>query len=286
MPDMIDDIDTILASHGVQPQDLFVRDRAKKAPPRVNHEIELPSDLKIVRRNTRHTALHLLHVSNAARHLERLPEPGESIHAIMKGNYNAWDLVPAVFKLAGKCKIDALHVATLSFNQQNAIELLEMYDRGDVRAVVFLCSCYFEQTSAQEYAIIDVGLRRRGQQCQAARNHAKIILFAMADGRRLIIESSANLRSCRNVEQFCMTADADLYEFHRQWIERMVIDAREQKQKAGSKGDRRSQIAPAPQSKREQTRRNVRRADQSPGRRQVATGNPADRAAGSAAVAT
>ena len=38
------------------------------------------------------------------------------------------------------------------------------------------------------------------------------------DGRCIVNESSANLRSCRNIEQFTMTHDRDLLEFHRQWM--------------------------------------------------------------------
>ena len=44
----------------------------------------------------------------------------------------------------------------------------------------------------------------------------------LADGRCVIIEGSANLRSCRNVEQFTATESPDLYQFHRAWILEML----------------------------------------------------------------
>lgn len=43
-------------------------------------------------------------------------------------------------------------------------------------------------------------LVRRGHRCVAVRSHAKILLFEMSDGRSFAWESSANLRSCKNVE--------------------------------------------------------------------------------------
>lgn len=77
--------------------------------------------------------LHLLHVCNAAEHLARLPDDDESIHANMKGNFHAWDLVSATFRLAAPATIDAMTVATLGFNQQNENELFAMLDDGRIR---------------------------------------------------------------------------------------------------------------------------------------------------------
>ncbi len=54
------------------------------------------------------------------------------------------------------------------------------------------------------------------------RNHAKIILVRMIDGRSFTWESSANMRSCHNVEQCCLTHDAGLLHFHREWIDDLL----------------------------------------------------------------
>ena len=59
----------------------------------------LKTDLKHTRRAERRTMLDMLRVPNAAKAVGRLPEPNESFHVVMAGNFNQWDLVPAVIEM-------------------------------------------------------------------------------------------------------------------------------------------------------------------------------------------
>jgi hypothetical protein len=181
-------------------------------------EVEIPDGLRLTRRPTKRRMLHLLHVANAAKHLGGLPAIGETWHVVMKGNYNAWDLVPAVLQLAAPATIAYLGVATLSFNKSNAQELVDLLDSGKVGAVDFVSSTYFKGTSADEFGFLHSQLTARGQRCAAVRSHAKILLFEMTDGENYVTESSANLRSCRMAEQTTITNDAALLAFHRRWM--------------------------------------------------------------------
>jgi predicted amidophosphoribosyltransferase len=164
----------------------------------------------------------MLQVANAAKHLERLPESGESFHCIMRGNYNGWDLVPAVLRLANPATIETLYIATLGFNRQNAEELLSLVDAGSIRRVRFICSCYYRSVEPAVFDFLHASLTRNGHRAVAIRSHAKILLFEMTNGAAYVIESSANLRSCRNIEQFCMTHDAELLRFHREWMDEVI----------------------------------------------------------------
>lgn len=177
------------------------------------------SDRTLRRQGTKRTTLHLLHVANAAKQIERMPSEGESIHCIMRGNYHAWDLIPAALKLSAPAKIAELYIATLGFNQANGRELLALLDGGHVGRVTFLASVYFKDASPETYKPLADELLARGQRIAAIRTHAKIQAYRLTDGRAIVVESSANLRSCRNIEQFCMTGSIDLYEFHRTWMD-------------------------------------------------------------------
>lgn len=183
--------------------------------------VELDDDRRHERTGGQRSYLNALAVSNAAKLLDKLPAAGESLHCVMKGNFSAWDLVPAVLDLAG-CKCQGLYVATLGFNQKVTAELLDLLDRGAVGEVAFVCSCYFRSTGGNLFEELHQGLTARGQRCVAIRSHAKLILFAMDDGRRFVIESSANLRSCRNIEQFTLTHATDLHDFHRTWLDHVI----------------------------------------------------------------
>ncbi len=195
--------------------------RVAKSQGTVDPQAALPHDISFRREAVKHRTRHLLQVANAAKHLRELPAAGESLHCVMRGNYNAWDLVPATLRLAAPATIAALHVATLGFNGRNAVELCELLDAGAVGSATFLCSHYFEKTTPDVFGYLAAELARRDQRILAMRSHAKIILMRLSDGRHYTIEGSANLRSCRNIEQFCMTNDRGLMEFHRTWIEQM-----------------------------------------------------------------
>lgn len=187
---------------------------------------ELGESLKLTRRNEKHRLMHLLHVANAAKHLETLPGPAETFHCVMRGNYHAWDLVPATLKLASPATIVRLDVATLGFNNRNVTELAELLDAKQIGDVWFLCSCYFRDSSKAEFGYLQEHIaKERGGHVAAARSHAKLIMMELSDGRNFVVESSANLRSCHNVEQFTMCDSRELLLFHRQWIEELVTHA-------------------------------------------------------------
>ncbi len=192
-------------------------------------EAEDVATAALVADNTRYTRIaskremvHALHVANAVEHIDHLPAPGESHHCVMKGNYNAWDIVPAILWLAAPATIARLDVTTLGFNKDNAVELMSLHDARRIGAIVFVCSCYFRDTNAEVFGFLREGLEARGQRVLAMRNHSKVILADLSDGRAIVVESSANLRSCRNVEQFTMTHDRGLLDFHRRWVAEMV----------------------------------------------------------------
>lgn len=194
----------------------------RAAPPQGPDTPPLKHAHVLKRPNAKRQTLRMLNVANAARELGSLPEPNETFHVVMRGNFHGWDLVPAVLRLAAPATIKYLLVATLGFNKQNATELLELLDTGKIARVTFLCSIYFQRSCPDEFNMLDAGLRQRSHRLSATRSHAKILAMELSNGAKLVVESSANLRSCRNIEQFAMTRSDELYEFHKAWIEEVT----------------------------------------------------------------
>jgi len=176
---------------------------------------------------------NLLHVEPAKRRLVydlatakkavssigRLPGLDESFHCIMGGDYHGFDLIIAIQQLAGE-PVDELHVTTLGFNRHNMTQLCEMLAARQIGTARVICSDYFAGADADTFAFARDRLARRGSRLIAARNHSKVLLVAIGP-RRFVVESSANLRSCNNLEQFALCQSPDLYAFHRAWIERV-----------------------------------------------------------------
>ena len=182
----------------------------------------IPAAMRILRANA-------LQSKNAVKEIASLPELEESLHIIARGNFPLWSIVPAVLKLSGGATIDSMHIATLGFSTSNATDLLSMLDAGQVKAVALVCSVFFERQNPAEYQMMADGLSARGQRIVALRSHAKVIAIALSDGRRFAVESSANLRSCRNLEQITFTQSPDLHRFHAGWMNEVITAAGQKK---------------------------------------------------------
>jgi hypothetical protein len=155
--------------------------------------------------------------------LPHLPARGEALHALMTGRYDLMVLLTAILeRRADACT--HLRIATLSLKQRNAYELLTLIDAGKVARATVLCSEFFRDHNTAIYAGLqdELGKRPGGHRLAAARSHAKVVCMDLADGDRLILEGSANLRTNSNVEQFCLLNHAGLHDWHAQWIDRTV----------------------------------------------------------------
>lgn len=196
-----------------------------KADPEVDTAIRLDGDKRLIRTPSRRLFQDYRSQPDAYAHLNPLPGPGESLHGVISGKFALADLIPALIESAGP--IDTLHIATLSFNAQNAKDLLQMLDDGQIGSVGLLISYYYKSTSREIYDLLVPQLRERGHRVLAMRTHAKILLAKMRNGTSYVCESSANLRSSINVEQFVLTNDRPLYDFHRTWIDDLLDHGQE-----------------------------------------------------------
>jgi hypothetical protein len=152
--------------------------------------------------------------------ISRLPDPDEAIHLAISGRFALWDLVPAVLTLAG-CNIAELRIATLGFSKRNIDSLCQLLDSGKIGKAALLCSHYFKGTSGDIYEHAVTELSARGAAFISLRQHAKLLLMQLTDGRTVSVESSANLRSCKNIETMTLIGDPGVYRFHAGWIDEL-----------------------------------------------------------------
>jgi len=183
---------------------------------------EAGRDLRYESRTRRRVMVDAQSVANAVRNIERLPANACSLHIIMRGNFVFSDIIPAVLHLAAPATIDYLAVTTLGFSRRAIAILLDLLDSGKVGRMDFICTDYFERVDSEICQHMREELTARGSRFASAKCHAKVVTFEMSDGRCFASEGSANIRACRNVEQFCLTQDRELVAFHRNWIDRLI----------------------------------------------------------------
>ncbi len=171
---------------------------------------------RLARRIERRRFVRLGQHCAAVAHLAPLPGPGEIVHGVTDGRFSGWSLATAAIELLGQ-PVDELTVSTLGYNRQSLDSLVELLDAGTVRSVLLNVSNYFRHSDREIFARIRHELESRGQRVAVTRSHAKLILLRTAD-RSIVVETSANLRSSMNWEQFVISDDAALLNFHREWI--------------------------------------------------------------------
>ena len=159
-------------------------------------------------------------VTAAAAQIGNLPGPGEALHCVLNGTFALFDFIPAAIQLAG-APIEELMIATLGFSARNVAALGQLIVAGDVRRLSILCSHFFAAQDAEIYSAAVELCQKHRFPIAAMRTHAKLLLMQIGD-RRLVVESSANLRSCHNVEQATVFDDPGLYAFHHEWIHKLL----------------------------------------------------------------
>jgi hypothetical protein len=162
----------------------------------------------------------LSNVPNAIKLIRPLPERNESIHAIMGGDFAAWDLVPAIIKLAEKAVTKA-YIATLGFNTSNSYHLATLITEKTIGQATVVCSDYFAKADATTFREAKTRLEAVGSTLTSTRNHAKILALDMGENC-YVVEGSANLRSCNNLEQITISNSRELFNFHAAWISKLT----------------------------------------------------------------
>ena len=181
-------------------------------------------DEQVFRRSGRHVAEDCTRIAKAKDCLQRLPDPGESIHVLLSGHFRNSDFIPTILDLAGQ-RCESLSICTLGYDRKTVDTLLTALDAGRIGRMSMLSCVYAQSHYPDLHARLTAELERRGSRHLAARVHVKVMSFDFQDGRGIAVESSANLRSCNMAELTTVTHDTGLTAFHHQWIDEIFRKA-------------------------------------------------------------
>ena len=179
--------------------------------------VQLPESRLHKRRAVKRETIRITKRTLAAAFLTELVGQGETWHILSNAKYDFWTWVPVMIDLMGG-HITHLYGSTWTMARTNVEDLFEHYDAGKIGEVAILTGTYFKRRETAVFATLLAGLHQRGQRYMAFENHAKVLLLAN-DPNYITIEGSANFTSNPRLEQYTMTNDQPLYEFHRSWME-------------------------------------------------------------------
>lgn len=159
-------------------------------------------------------------VQMATKLIRTLPKPGETLHCIVNDSFSGGDLVPAIQKLQGQ-PVRELILTTLGFSTKNIDVLCDMFHKGLIQKMSLTLSAFFASNSTDAYLYAKRSFEEAKCPITVKRNHTKLQLYDF--GRTFYtVESSANLRSCSNYEAFTLTNSKLLFDFHKQWVNKML----------------------------------------------------------------
>ncbi len=149
------------------------------------------------------------------------PAPGESIHVASGSKFDFWTWCPVMLDWIGQA--ECLYCSTWTLSRPNAVEMLELWDAGRFATANFLTGTYFKRRETAVYTLLLEGIIARGGRFRAIQNHAKVLLLNNpARGQWITVEGSANLTANPRWEQYVITNDRDLWDFHRGWMDEML----------------------------------------------------------------
>jgi hypothetical protein len=169
---------------------------------------------KAADKNKRRSVKKFIRPENALQILDYLPDPGDTTHAVVRGDFVLGEIVPVII---GETPAELVAIATLGMSAANATQLADLRSRGLIRRLRVIVSHYFAGVD-KTGTFADVCRILGDDAPKVCRNHSKIILIQQR-GRNLVIAGSANLRSSDNIEQFSIWNDPDVFAFHLNWMD-------------------------------------------------------------------
>lgn len=149
--------------------------------------------------------------------LDCLPKKNQCLHVISSGKFDYWTVIKRIIELLN-CPVDEIYLTTWTTKRRYSEDLVDMFDSGKIRKMTFLTGLYFKVRAPDVYSFLAEEFTRRGQKFICADNHAKIAAM-FTSGGDICVEGSANFTANPRIEQFTISNDTALANFHKKWIE-------------------------------------------------------------------
>lgn len=147
---------------------------------------------------------------------------GETVHALLSGNFIFGDFLEAL-AVENMVRLEDLTLSTLSISDDNVLSFANMMETGFLGTLNVVVSDYWWSHNRHNARFIYETLDRDDRfQLAVAGLHTKIALLLTAKGSKIVVHGSANLRSSRCLEAVTIETSPELYDFHREWHDRIL----------------------------------------------------------------
>lgn len=147
------------------------------------------------------------------------------IYCILSGNFIFGDFLEA-FAVKRNLHIKRMVISTLSMSQENVDSLENLLKGGYVDSLDIMISSYFwghERSKLIPYIFDRLDSEQNNFQLSVSGNHCKFVLIETHCGKKIVIHGSSNLRSSNCIEQICIEANEELFDFNMEFSQ-IIID--------------------------------------------------------------
>jgi len=184
--------------------------------------------IRMLRHDAKQRFLNMMKQETLSAVMDSLPATGEVLHVVSNGKFDFWTWVPVLIRLSGG-KVEHLFASTWTLSRANANEMLRMLNAGDIGMVTLLTGEEFKSRETAVYGTLVEGLLKKHQRYMSCPNHAKVLLLRnSATATWLTVEGSANFTSNPRIENYVITNERSVFEFHHAWMEEIFSAAKTQ----------------------------------------------------------
>lgn len=140
---------------------------------------------------------------------------GQRVDAFIGGTFVFGDFIEA-WLTHNKAQAKTMTIGTLSLSEENVNSLYLLLSKHYIGELRLMVSHYFyrhERRGLIPYIIKKLDIENRFQ-FAVAWIHTKTCHFDLADGRKIVIHGSANLRSNANIENVTFEENPELFDFY------------------------------------------------------------------------
>ena len=138
-----------------------------------------------------------------------------AFHIVSSGKFDNWTLQNIIIE---KLKlVEELIISTWTVNFNTVNDILNLFDKRIIKQFIFMTGLYFKKRNPDVYSHLVAGASKRNQTVICCDTHAKISIFK-TKSESYVLESSANMTANPRIEQFVLSNDSQLADFHRNWI--------------------------------------------------------------------
>ena len=158
------------------------------------------------------------------------------VYSIVSGNFIFGDLLEAMIVNQG-IPVNDLYICTLSLSENNVDSMVNIMLSGQCKHLHLIVSSYFyshERNNLIKYIYDELENQEWGFTMSVAGTHMKLALI-QTDDLNITMQGSANLRSSRNIEQFSIIENQELFDFNKDYID-VIEESYQINKKSGDRG--------------------------------------------------